>query len=82
MLKLDDETHKIVGPLKTDSATNEIWIGVEWDDFYKRGKHNGTVNGTSTNRLFYLFQALLTLNAQKTAAQWLDPKSSLLAFPF
>ncbi len=38
-------THQIVGALKTESASNEIWIGVEWDDLYKRGKHNGNVNG-------------------------------------
>ena len=45
-IELQDHTGiiKYVGPLihKQNVNTNDIWIGIEWDD-PSRGKHNGTV---------------------------------------
>lgn len=39
-------TIKYIGPLlHTESPSDEIWIGIEWDD-PTRGKHNGIVNET------------------------------------
>src|SRR5690554_2748909 len=39
-------TVRYIGPLvhSLDAKSEEIYIGVEWDD-ENRGKHNGTVNG-------------------------------------
>lgn len=39
-------TIKYIGPLlHTESPSDEIWLGIEWDD-PTRGKHNGIVNET------------------------------------